>query len=68
MKKITKVCDKCGSEDVYFDAIAKWDYRKQDWVLGEDMWSPWCEHCSDATVDYLLGDAGITIEDKEDAA
>ena len=56
MKKITKVCDKCGSEDVYYDALAKWDYRKQDWVLGEDFWSPWCEQC----------DAGITIEDKED--
>jgi hypothetical protein len=57
MKKITKVCDECGSEDVYFDAIAKWDYRKQDWVLGEDMHRPWCEQC----------DAEIMIEDKEDA-
>jgi hypothetical protein len=56
MKKITKVCDKCGSEDVYFDAIAKWDYREQNWVLGEDMHRPWCEQC----------DAEIMIEDKED--
>tara|TARA_R110000851_G_scaffold158631_5_gene301688 strand:+ start:1062 stop:1244 length:183 start_codon:yes stop_codon:yes gene_type:complete len=58
MKKITKVCDKCGSEEVYFNAIATWDYRKQDWVLGEDLHRPWCERC----------DAEITVEDKEDAA
>jgi|TARA_R110000751_G_scaffold64145_1_gene131855 hypothetical protein len=56
MKKITKVCDECGSEDVYFNAIAMWDYQKQDWVLGEDLHRPWCEHC----------DKEITVEDKEE--
>ena len=56
MKKITKVCDECGGEDVYFNAIATWDYHKQDWEIGEDLHTPWCEHCNKE----------ITVEDKEE--
>ena len=58
MKMITKVCDQCGGEDVYFNVIATWDYRKQDWVIGEDMHRPWCGDCHKE----------ITVEDKEEVA
>jgi hypothetical protein len=58
MKKITTVCAECGGEDVYFNTIATWDYHKQDWAIGGDLHTPWCEDCNKE----------ITVEDKEDAA
>ena len=31
--KIKKVCEKCGSDDVWFAAYAAWDVDTQSWKL-----------------------------------
>ena len=56
MTKITKVCDQCGSEDVFFETIAIWNYRRQNWQIGEDLHKPHCGDCH----------REITVVDKED--
>jgi hypothetical protein len=42
--KIKKVCEKCGSEDVWVDAAAEWNTDTQSWELG-NMWD--YSHCGD---------------------
>jgi Zn finger protein HypA/HybF involved in hydrogenase expression len=41
---IKKVCEKCGSEDIWIDAAAEWDIDSQSWQLG-NMWD--YSHCAD---------------------
>lgn len=52
---ITKVCERCGSEDVWADANAEWDVENQCWTLLDTFPNEWCNDCECET----------TIEDKE---
>lgn len=56
MTKITKVCDQCGSEDVFFETIAVWNHRRQNWEIGEGLHAPHCGDCHRA----------MTVVDKEE--
>ena len=40
------VCAECGSNDIVFDAIARWNIMHQTWTL-IDVADPivWCENC-----------------------
>ena len=58
MAKVTKVCDQCGSEDVFFETIATWNYRGQNWQIAEDLHTPQCGDCHKE----------ITVLDEEEAA
>jgi hypothetical protein len=33
-KRVTYLCEKCGSDLVTLDAWAKWNVEQQEWVLG----------------------------------
>lgn len=48
--KIKKACSQCGSEDVLFDAYARWDYEKQEFVLDDPTFicnsNTLCESCN----------------------
>ena len=53
--KIKKVCKCCGSENVLFDAYARWDINKQELVLLSTTEDHYCEDC----------DGETTVIDKE---
>lgn len=46
---ISIVCKTCGSDDVYRDAWANWDYSLQQWVLYDIYDYAWCEKCEGDT-------------------
>ena len=50
--KIEKVCEKCGSDDVFIDALAEWDVDTQSWELGTAFDNSWCRDCDDET--YII--------------
>ncbi len=54
-KKITKVCEHCGSEDVHCDATAEWSDVTQAWVLAQLLDTTLCNDC----------DCERTVVDKE---
>ena len=59
MPAITKVCARCGSDDIKIDAWAEWDVENQCWELGPVFEKPAiCEPCGGET----------TIVDREVAA
>lgn len=44
--KIKKVCSYCGSENILFDAYAKWDVEKQEYVHDDVLYgNVFCEEC-----------------------
>ena len=47
--KIKKVCEKCGSDDVWFEAYAAWDVDTQSWELGSTFDNSWCRDCDGET-------------------
>ena len=47
--KIKKVCKYCGSENVLFDAYARWDINKQELVLLSTTEDHYCEDCDGET-------------------
>jgi hypothetical protein len=53
--KIEKVCETCGSVEVWVDALAEWDVDAQSWELGSTFAHSWCRDC----------DADTYIIDKE---
>jgi hypothetical protein len=40
--KIEKVCETCGSVEVWVDALAEWDVDTQSWELGSTFDNSWC--------------------------
>lgn len=46
---IKKVCNHCGSENVWMDANAHWDVEKQKWVLLDTFPNEWCDDCEAET-------------------
>lgn len=51
-----KICNHCGSENVWVDANADWDTEAQEWVVCNIFDAEWCNDC----------DGETTIIDKED--
>jgi len=48
MKK-EMVCEECGSKKVWVDAIADWDEKEQEWVLGGTFQHEHCDDCDGST-------------------
>lgn len=45
MTKTKMVCSDCGSEEVLFDAWARWNYEKQEFELDSTFENTHCEKC-----------------------
>lgn len=55
-EEVTKVepqCSKCGGTQIYLDAWADWDWRKQEWALHSTHGNPWCDTC-EGTCTYSM--------------
>jgi hypothetical protein len=51
--KIEKVCETCGSVEVWVDALAEWDVDTQSWELGTTFGdNSWCRDCDAET--YII--------------
>lgn len=48
-KRITFLCEKCGSDLVTRDAWAEWNVEQQDWVLGDAFDYTFCHKCEAET-------------------
>jgi hypothetical protein len=49
IKRITFVCEKCGSKEVRLDAWAEWDEQAQEWVLSTTYDYTHCLTCDAET-------------------
>lgn len=49
MRKVTYVCERCGSDNVVRDANAVWSVEDQRWELGGCMDAAYCEACDRET-------------------
>jgi hypothetical protein len=47
----TKVCQYCGSDNIVFDAWARWDPIKEEFVLGQVFEQVFCNDCGAETAD-----------------
>jgi hypothetical protein len=48
-KRVTYVCEACGSDLVTLDAWAEWDVEDQEWVLGATYDHTFCHKCEAET-------------------
>lgn len=48
-KRVTYLCEKCGSDLVTLDAWAEWDVDQQEWVLGATYDQNFCDKCEGET-------------------
>lgn len=48
-KRVTYLCEKCGSDLVTLDAWAEWNVEKQQWVLGATYDHTFCHGCESET-------------------
>ena len=48
-KRVTYLCERCGSDLVTLDAWAEWDVNKQKWVLGATYDHTFCHKCEGET-------------------
>ena len=48
-KRVTYLCERCGSDLVTHDAWAEWDVDKQKWVLGATYDHTYCHNCDGET-------------------
>lgn len=48
-KRVTFVCERCGSDLVTRDGWAEWDVHQQDWVLGAAYDYSFCHSCDEET-------------------
>lgn len=47
MNKVRMVCENCGSEDVYRDALTSWDIETQEWTIAGTLDSNGCNTCGE---------------------
>ena len=47
--RITKVCETCGSDNVYVEAYARWNVDAQSWALATKFDNYYCGDCDDET-------------------
>jgi len=55
---IKKTCTECGTDDLLFDAWAKWDYEKQEHVLVDVYPKAICNNCK--------GECGVNETETEE--
>ncbi len=48
-KRVTFVCENCGSDLIARDAWAEWNVEEQDWVLGAAFDYTFCHKCEAET-------------------
>jgi hypothetical protein len=49
MARYKKICSKCGSEDLTFDAAVIWNSSLNNYEI-QDIWGDtWCNNCEDNT-------------------
>jgi len=48
-KRVTYLCERCGSARVTLDAWAEWSIEQQDWVLGATYDYTFCHKCEGET-------------------
>ena len=48
-KRVTHLCESCGSDLVTLDAWAEWDVDEQKWVLGATYDHTFCHKCEGET-------------------
>lgn len=48
-KRVTYVCENCGSDIVTLDAWAEWYPEAQEWVLGATFDYTFCHACQEET-------------------
>ena len=48
-KRVTYVCENCGSDLVTLDAWAEWDVDEQEWTLGATYEHTFCHKCEAET-------------------
>jgi hypothetical protein len=48
-KRVTYICNTCGSDLVTRDAWAEWNVEEQDWVLGAAYDYAFCHKCQGET-------------------
>jgi len=48
-KRVTYLCEKCGSDQVTLDAWAEWNVERQAWVLGATYDHTYCHKCDGET-------------------
>jgi hypothetical protein len=48
-KRVTYVCENCGSDIVTLDAWAEWDPEAQKWALGATFDYTFCHTCEEET-------------------
>lgn len=67
--KITYVCKKCGSKDIFINAQASWDEKLQDWTIEDVYWDAplWCDGCEDNISEGDVEEIEIEDETKEES-
>jgi hypothetical protein len=48
-KRVTYLCERCGSDLVTLDAWAEWNVEQQEWVLGATYDHTFCHKCDGET-------------------
>jgi ribosomal protein S27AE len=48
-KRVTYLCERCGSDLVTLDAWAEWNVEQQKWVLGATYDHTFCHKCESET-------------------
>lgn len=48
-KRMTYLCERCGSDLVTLDAWAEWNIEQQEWVLGATYDHTFCHKCDAET-------------------
>ncbi len=48
-KRITFLCERCGSDTVTLDSWAEWNIEQQEWVLGATYDHTYCHKCDGET-------------------
>jgi hypothetical protein len=51
VKQRKKVCERCGSDDLMFDAFARWSPEKNQFILDQVFESVFCGNCNCETAD-----------------
>lgn len=52
-KLIQFSCPHCGGLDVGLDASARWNFKKQRWVLSGTNDNAWCRECDAEEIDLV---------------
>lgn len=54
MPQLKPICPYCTSSDITIDATAKWDMKKQDWVVSSTFDSGYCNQCDSESKRFIM--------------